>query len=76
MTILARTLQRVLVEKAHDSHLDIFPRGFPAALEFPAFQLEIQIVTHVARHNYVREAELLRETDVFEQQWILIANLR
>lgn len=48
-------------------HLDILPSRLSAAFEFTPFQLQIQIVTHIARHNDIREAELLRETDIFEQ---------
>lgn len=58
------------------SHLDILAGRLSAALEFTPFQLQIQIVTHIARHNDVRKAELLRETDIFEKQRILVSNLR
>lgn len=48
------------------SHLNILAGRLSTAFKFSTFQLQIQIVTHVARHNNIREAEFLREADIFK----------
>jgi len=47
-------------------HLDILASRLSTAFEFSTFQLQIQIVTYVARHDNIRETKLLREADIFE----------
>lgn len=49
------------------SHLNILAGRLSTSFEFTPFQFQIEIVTHIARHNDVREAEFLREADIFEQ---------
>ena len=56
-------------------YLDVLPRGFSTSFELTAFQFQVQIISHVTRHNHVGEAELLRQADVLEKQRILLANL-
>ena len=64
-------------EKRSESnpHLDVLAGGLAAPLELAALELEVEIVAHVAGHDDVGKAELLRQADVLEEQGILLAHL-
>lgn len=56
-------------------YLDVFPRWFSTSFEFAAFQFQVQIIPHITGHDHVGKAKLFRQTNILEEQRILLPDL-